>query len=174
MPFVALWIESAFTLDPLALQLRCYAVGSWYYGRELQDFSHGRPGRLPPPGQHERHAVQIQIYFTWGWRRQLFLSFWVDSKKDYPGFIGEPLTKGIVVPFLRRNSITDVDQYLANVKFCFAPFCLHLSRADGSVPSSVWVWFSTLVPAAQSQRRFFPGAEVVVRGGFTLPKLRDR
>ena len=54
--------------------------------------------------------------------------------KDYPDFIGEPLTKGIVVSFLLRNSITDVDQYLANVKFCLAPFCLHLSRADDSVP----------------------------------------
>ena len=40
MPSVALWIESAFTLDPLALQLRCYAVRSWYNGRELQDSSH--------------------------------------------------------------------------------------------------------------------------------------
>ena len=54
--------------------------------------------------------------------------------KDYPDFIGEPLTKGIVVPCLLRNSITEVDQYLANVKFCFATFGLHPSRAVGSVP----------------------------------------
>ena len=54
--------------------------------------------------------------------------------KDYSDFIGEPLAKWIVAPFLLRNSITEVDQYLANVKFCFATFGLHPSRADGSVP----------------------------------------
>ena len=64
MSSVTLWTESAFTLDPLALQLRRHPVRSWHYGRELQDFSHGLTGRLPPPEQHGHHAVQIQIYFS--------------------------------------------------------------------------------------------------------------
>ena len=135
MSSVTLWIESAFTLDPFALQLHC--------GRQLQDFSHGLTGRLDPPGHHGHHAVEIPFYFPWGWRN----SCGSTQGKDYPDFIGEPLTTGIVVHFLLRNSITEVDQYLANVKFCLALFCLHLSRADDSVLFSAWVGLSTFSPS---------------------------
>ena len=71
-----------------------------------------------------------------------------------------PLTKGIVVSFMLRNSITEVDQYLANVKFCLAPFCLHLSRADGSVPfpcSSVALYLGpgSAIPETLSFRELY-------------------
>ena len=172
-----------------------YTVRSWFYGRELQDFSHGqhfcwnpileavwcgcKPRLRPQTGTSSTHRNLHRLHGSRSTRtttsfhtslcvlrcvasssQEDFLrpdstgtmqfkfksaslkdgedsSFLVAGsirREDYPDFIGEPLTKGIVVPFLLRNSITEVDQYLANVKFCFAPFRLHLSRADGTVP----------------------------------------
>ena len=93
--------------------------------------------------------------------------------KDYPDVIGEPLTKGTVVPFLLRNSITEVDQCLTNVKFCLAPFCWHLSRADGSIPFLCSGGASSRGPGSAIPVTFLSGAVLVVRGGFALPKHRD-
>ena len=125
LPSVPLRIESAFTLDPRALQLRRYAVRSWYYGRELQDLSHGRPGHCTSDGTHARSSSPVFIALdrsVEGLEQTRLV--WVQAKASPTN--GNFLNSSQSSPSSRFSEYKDHDVF-PHVVVCLAMYCKFLS-----------------------------------------------
>ena len=113
-------------------------------------------------------TMQYKFYFPLGWRRQLFLSCTVAQGMDYPlhwRAADEGDRRSLSAEGIRSQKWINI---LPTRSFAWLhSVCTSLALTR----SSARVELSTLVPAAQSRRRFFPGPCII---GPVVPETIDR